>query len=268
MKTRGFLLFDIDGVIRDVSKSYRLAIQETVNHFCSYKPTLNEIDALKTEGIWNNDWNASMELIKRCCKKNKELNLIPDMNLLIEIFNNFYFGGDPNGDSNNWTGFIKNEPLLVQQNFFNELTQKGFVWGFVSGAEKPSAKYVLENRLSLKNPPLIAMGDAPDKPDPTGFIRLANKLTNCPLGEGIPPITYLGDTAADVLTIKNARKKIPTQKFISLAVSPPHLHQRSNNLARDVYEKKLNQLGADKVISSTKSLIKELSFLDAALSNN
>ncbi len=33
MNNIGLILFDIDGVIRDVTNSYRLAIQETVNFF-------------------------------------------------------------------------------------------------------------------------------------------------------------------------------------------------------------------------------------------
>ena len=257
MKVRGFLLFDIDGVIRDVSGSYRLAIQETVNHFCSWRPTLSEIDELKTEGLWNNDWDASLELIKRYLKKNKKQKFIPAFIDLVKVFNSFYFGGDPNADCNEWTGLIKNEPLLVSRDFFNELTKEGFIWGFVSGAETPSAKFLLENRLSLKDPPLLAMGDAPDKPDPSGFLKLAAQLTGCSLGDGIAPIAYLGDTVADVLTIKNARKVIPRQNFLSFGVSPPHLHKANQKSMRKIYEDQLIKAGADKIISSTKELINE-----------
>ena len=255
MKPRGFLLFDIDGVIRDVSGSYRLAIQETVNQFCSWKPSISEIDDLKSEGIWNNDWDASLELIKRYSQTQQESISIPTKRIIVEVFNSFYFGGDPNGDKNSWTGFIRNEPLLIYTEFFKKLTNKGFIWGFVSGAETSSAKFILENRLSLTNPPLIAMEDAPDKPDPTGFLRLASQLAGSSLGEGVAPITYLGDTVADILMIKNARKKIPTQKFVSFAVSPPHLHKEANRLGRKMYEKKLKEAGADKILSSTKDLI-------------
>ena len=49
MDLKGLILFDIDGVIRDVSSSYRLAIQETVKKFCSWKPTFKQIDDLKAE---------------------------------------------------------------------------------------------------------------------------------------------------------------------------------------------------------------------------
>ena len=71
------------------------------------------------------------------------------------------------------------------------------------------------------------MGDAPDKPDPKGFINLSKKLIGDKLGESKIPIAYVGDTIADVNTVINARKEIPTQKFISIGIAPPHLHLNS-----------------------------------------
>ena len=55
---RAVVLFDIDGVIRDVSASYRRAIVETVHHFHGQRPEPAAIDGLKSEGSWNNDWQA------------------------------------------------------------------------------------------------------------------------------------------------------------------------------------------------------------------
>ena len=57
------------------------------------------------------------------------------------------------------------------------------------------------------------MGEAPEKPDPTGFISLSSKLSKNPLGLSNPPIAYIGDTVADVKTVINARIKIPDQKL-------------------------------------------------------
>lgn len=255
MKTRGFLLFDIDGVIRDVANSYRLAIKETVNEFCGYIPSNKDIDTLKTEGCWNNDWDASYELIKRTIQKyNLDIHL-PSRKLLIKKFNHYYFGGSLNEDPKSWTGFIKNEPLLVSKKFFQDLDKERICWGFVSGSEAPSANFVLQNRIGLKKPPLIAMGEAPEKPNPTGFLSLATRLAKKPLGSNIPPIAYIGDTVADVKTVIQARLKSPNQKFISLAVAPPHLHKKSQKNERLDYEKNLREAGADIILKSTEEVI-------------
>ena len=243
-------------MIRDVSESYRLAIQETVAHFINWRPSIEKIDKLKTEGGWNNDWEASLELIRRQINYQKLSFKVPRKLDLIDVFNNFYFGGEPKGDSKEWKGFIRNEKLLVNQNFFREISKKDFKWGFVSGAEASSIKFILEERLNLIKPPFIAMGDAPDKPSPEGLIKLSRQLVGKELGEGVPPITFIGDTVADVLTIKNARRAIPTQIFFTLAVSPPHLQKKQQINKRIQYEKELKLAGSDYIINSTKETIK------------
>ena len=254
MDNIGLVLFDIDGVIRDVTNSYRLAIQETVNFFCGWRPLIEDIDSIKSEGCWNNDWDLSLEMIKRHVKKNNLSFSAPTRKILIECFENFYFGGDPNHDPSEWSGFIKDEKLLVERTLFADLTRQRIGWGFVSGAELPSAKFVLEQRLGLISAPLIAMGDAPEKPDPSGLISLSSKLSQQPLGISNPPIAYIGDTVADVKTVLNARIKIPDQQFISLAISPPHLQLYSNREKRLRYEAKLLNAGADLILQSIKNL--------------
>ena len=254
MKNIGLILFDIDGVIRSVENSYRLALIKTVYKFSGWQPSYKDIDNAKNEGIWNNDWDLSLEFIKRCITK-ENLNLeIPSRELVVKCFEKFYFGGDPNQDSKNWSGFITNEDLLVDKKFFDSLKKNGIIWGFVSGAESASAKFVLEKRLRLKSPPLIAMGDAPDKPNPEGLINLSEKLLGRKLGKTIIPIAYVGDTIADIKTIINARKKIPSQKFLSIGVAPPHLHLDSRLEERNLYELNLRNEGADLILNSVNDL--------------
>lgn len=240
------LLFDIDGVIRDVSGSYRRALIETVHHFSGWRPESSVVDALKGEGRWNNDWDASEELLRR------RGSVRPQRDDLIAVFSDFYFGGDPLGDPAGWTGFIGDEPLLVQRDFFDQLSANGWGWGFVSGAEPPSARYVLQQRLGLADPPLIAMGDAPDKPDPTGLVRLSAELQP---GTS-DPVAYLGDTVADVQVVLNARLRCPARQWISLAVSPPHLW--SQPAARADYEQQLQWAGADRIVTSTTAVLEHL----------
>jgi HAD superfamily phosphatase len=318
---RAVLLFDIDGVIRDVGGSYRRAIVETVHHYSGWRPDPEEIDALKAEGCWNNDWEASLELLRRRGALGVASAAVagsgsaegsgaaaagpwspsppaPDARIspadspaiassappaappsrpapdgappfplpalaeLVAVFGGFYFGGDPDGDPALWRGFIGSEPLLVEPPFFAELHAAGIAWGFVSGAEPPSVRYVLEQRLGLVDPPRIAMGEAPDKPDPTGFLQLAERLlveSGCRgLGAAAPPVAYLGDTVADVLTVQRARQVCPRQRFLSLAVAPPHLQGPERLEARHAYEERLRQAGADRILPATDAVLASL----------
>ena len=86
---KGYIIFDIDGVIRDVTRSYRLVIQKTVLSYTNWEPLIEDIDLLKTEGIWNNDWDLSYELIRRYQIKNNLNFDLPQKDKLIEQFNLF-----------------------------------------------------------------------------------------------------------------------------------------------------------------------------------
>jgi len=261
LQIRGLILFDIDGVIRDVTNSYRLSVQKTVLKFCNWEPSTHDIDELKNEGIWNNDWDLTLELIQRFINKNKLSLKPPSRDSVIKNFEKLYFGCNPNENYMKWTGFINNEKLLIDKNFFDFLTLNNIKWGFVSGAELPSAKFVLENKLNLHNPPLIAMNDAPDKPNPEGFLKLAHKLLEEDFGRNCPPVAYVGDTIADIQTIINAREFYPSQRFISIGVIPPHLQNLENAQKQSQYESKLKAAGAELLIRSLidlKKMHKEL----------
>lgn len=90
MMNKAILVFDVDGVIRDVGRSYRRAIADTVKHFTwgAFCPTLVDIDELKSEGVWNNDWEASQELVYRYFegqgKKREDIDL--DYQKLVAFF--------------------------------------------------------------------------------------------------------------------------------------------------------------------------------------
>ncbi|MEB3156843.1 MAG: TIGR01548 family HAD-type hydrolase [Cyanobacteriota bacterium] len=261
---QAILLFDIDGVLRDVSGSYRRAIQATVRHYSGWTPDPSAIDALKGEGLWNNDWEASLELLRRHrqgggrgARSADGADPLPPLDDLAAVFSGFYFGGDPWGPPSRWQGFIRDEDLLVETAFFHALSGAGMAWGFVSGAEGPSARFLLEDRLGLRHPPLVAMEDAPQKPDPSGLLALAERLAASweqGLGPETPPVVYLGDTVADVETVHRARRQRPDQRFLALAVAPPHLHGPERLEQRRAYEERLRAAGADHLLRHTRDL--------------
>ena len=57
------LLFDMDGVLVDVTRSYRKAIQQTAGYFLKRKITLLEVEKIKSQVGMNNDWDATYALI-------------------------------------------------------------------------------------------------------------------------------------------------------------------------------------------------------------
>jgi HAD superfamily phosphatase len=101
------------------------------------------------------------------------------------------------------------------------------------------------------------MGEAPEKPDPTGLLALAEQLAaqrGQSLGPQGPPVAYVGDTVADVETVQRARRRRPDQRFLALAVAPPHLHLPEQAPQRAAYEQRLRAAGADHLLGTTAEL--------------
>lgn len=250
---KAIAVFDIDGVIRDVGGSYRRALADTVEYFTAfaYRPTPIDIDQLKSEGIWNNDWEASQEFIYRYFQSvgqpREQLQL--DYKEIVSFFQSRYRGSDPD----NWNGYICDEPLLLEPSYLQQLTQAGIPWGFFSGATRASATYVLEKRLGLQSPVLIAMEDAPGKPDPTGLFATINLLSSDIDNNHV--IVYLGDTVADMYTVEKARELQPERKWIGVGILPPHVQETAAR--RDAYSETLQKAGAAIVLSNVQQLTPE-----------
>lgn len=244
------VVFDIDGVIRDVSKSYRRAIADTVEQFSNgaYRPTMEDIDELKSEGIWNNDWQASQELVYRYQESQGQSRKIIDLNYeaIVDFFQERYRGKNPD----NFDGYIKSEPLLMSSEYLAELSKNNIGWGFFSGATRGSAEYVLKKRLGLENPILIAMEDAPGKPNPQGLFDATKQILK---DETLTiPVIYVGDTVADMQTAIIATEQQPNTKWIGVGVLPPHV--QSNSSQQQKYQEKLKSSGAVIVFKNVEEL--------------
>ncbi|MGB3311934.1 MAG: TIGR01548 family HAD-type hydrolase [Nodosilinea sp.] len=249
-------VFDIDGVLRDVGNSYRRALADTVEKFTGggYRPSSEDIDRLKEEGIWNNDWEGSQELVYRYFKAQGKPRaaVALDYDTIVEFFQRRYRG--PNStDPSQWTGYITQEPLLVEKSYFERLTRDRIAWGFFSGATRGSATFVLQRRLGLSDPVLVCMEDAPGKPDPTGLLQVADRLiAQGSLPEGLP-IVYVGDTVADMQTIVQARTAYAQRRWLGVGVLPPHI-VASDATYREDYRDALKRAGADRVVSRVTDL--------------
>ena len=245
---QAIIIFDIDGVIRDVSNSYRKAIADTVEEFTKggWRPTMEDLDNLKSEGIWNNDWEASQELTYRYFeaidKPRVEVDL--DYDTIVKYFQERYRGKHPEL----FDGYIADEPLLVTPEYFQQLQANGVEYGFFSGATRGSAEFILKHRLKLDNPVLVAMENAPSKPDPSGMFQAIAQIAST---DNIPAF-YLGDTVADMYTVVKAREQKPKRKWIAVGILPPHV--QTTKARREDYAQKLLAAGAEIVLSNIEKL--------------
>ena len=63
------IVFDMDGVLVDVTESYRESIAQTVKHFTGVDVTPEHIQDYKNQGGWNDDWKLSHHIITQAGKE-------------------------------------------------------------------------------------------------------------------------------------------------------------------------------------------------------
>jgi len=174
------ILFDMDGVLVNVSSSYRMAIKKTAEFYLRKTVTFAEIQEYKNRGGFNNDWDLTDAILRAN-------DVIIDIKDIIDRFQFYYLGSYFNG-------FVQNEEWLLDLKILNKLAQE-YKLGIVTGRPKEEAHYVL-NRFGVKKyfSTVITLEDTPcpkRKPDPWG-IQLALKNMN------VIDAVYFGDTIDDM----------------------------------------------------------------------
>ncbi|MEO0457699.1 MAG: TIGR01548 family HAD-type hydrolase, partial [Cyanobacteria bacterium P01_A01_bin.114] len=125
-----------------------------------------------------------------------------------------------------------------------------------SGATQGSANYVLQHRMGLTSPILIAMEDAPSKPEPTGLLMAVETLeAQSEIDRGLPVI-YAGDTVADMQTVTMAQQQHPARTWLSIGILPPHVQGDATYQAD--YTQKLKAAGAATVLEHVEMLTAEI----------
>ncbi len=180
------LLFDMDGVLVDVTHSYRQAIQQTVEFFTQQKVTPSEIQLYKNRGGLNNDWDLTHVILQ-------ERGFRLDKTAVIDVFQQAYLGSD-------FDGLITEERWMLSPDIQHKL-RAAFSLGIVTGRPRREAAYVLR-RFGKQRvfPVLICMEDVPPgkgKPDPSG-IGLA--MARLEAAQGF----YAGDTVDDMHAARSA----------------------------------------------------------------
>jgi HAD superfamily phosphatase len=186
------LVFDMDGVLVDVTESYRETITRTVAHFTGSQVTRAQIQDLKNAGGWNDDWKLSHHMVARAGVE------VP-FDHVKDYFQSIFLG-------NGTDGLILREQWVARPGTLEKLNQN-FRFAVFTGRPKAEADLTLKRFAGgLVFDPLIAMCDVTHpKPAPDGLLQI---LQQNPGGK----LFYIGDTVDDARCARAA--KVP---FIGVA---------------------------------------------------
>lgn len=183
------LIFDIDGVLVDVSKSYRTAIKKTSEYFTNKKINFDEIQIFKNKGGLNNDWGLTEAIIKG-------KGITADKKIIIAKFQSYY------------TKLKNNEKWTLNKKLLKKLSDRYYLT-ILTGRPKNEAYYVLKkNKVTDYFSAIIVMEDiSKQKPNPEGLLKVLNQFSNS-------EACYFGDSIDDM-------KAAISAKINAVGVLPP-----------------------------------------------
>lgn len=156
------IIFDMDGVLVDVTESYRQTVAETVKLFTGAGISNVEIQALKNRGGSNNDWDLTLEIVRaRGCNPTKQE--------VIDEFQKIYLG-------KNYDGLIARERWLAQNGLFERLARR-FQFAMFTGRERLEASFTLSKFApGVVFDPIVGLEDVQrEKPDPEGLLKIVEQ---------------------------------------------------------------------------------------------
>lgn len=205
---KGVVVFDMDGVLVDVSESYRETIRRTVQHFTGALVSHEEIQDWKNQGGWNDDWQLSRALI---AARGREMDL-PEV---IEYFQKIFHG--ENGD-----GLMSRERWIGRPGLMEELVTR-FGLAVFTGRTRWEAELTLRRFApEIAFDPVLGSDDvARHKPAPDGLIEIRKRFPDA-------ACWYVGDTVDDARASRAAA--VP---FIGIAAPANPRHDTLVALLRD-----------------------------------
>lgn len=182
------LLLDMDGVLAEVSKSYRASILSTCHSFGATSITYDTISDWKARGGCNNDWVLSMDLIKTDPNGKQDVTLEE----VTEMFEKYYQGDE----STNTPGLCDLETLIPSMETMVELKRRcGANIAIVTGRpRKDCDKFLKLHNLDTMVDVTVCMEDGPPKPDPFPVARALELLGV----EANKQVIMVGDTPDDI----------------------------------------------------------------------
>uniref|UniRef100_A0A0G4FSA0 Imidazoleglycerol-phosphate dehydratase n=1 Tax=Chromera velia CCMP2878 TaxID=1169474 RepID=A0A0G4FSA0_9ALVE len=200
------MLFDMDGVLADVSNSYQQAIVATCALFGASSVDLAAVSREKREGDANNDWKLSERLIKKHKKPEARM---PSYEEIVDAFQVLYRGDPKTGKR----GFCETESLIFDRSFLFELFQQtSGRMAVVTGRPREEAnKFLCQHDIARLFPVVVCMEDGPPKPNPFPVLKALELLglkgkggmASSPSGRG-GIVWMIGDTPDDMKAMFSA----------------------------------------------------------------
>ena len=174
------LVFDMDGVLVDVTDSYRETIVRTVEHFTGKTIARDTIQDYKNQGGWNNDWALSQKICH-------DLGVDIPYPKVVDYFNWLFLE----------QGLIHRERWIPRSGLLDRLSEK-FELAIFTGRTTQEAEITLHREKLRDRFLLITANDVErEKPAPDGLLKIA----------GLRPsknLLYVGDTVDDARCAREA----------------------------------------------------------------
>lgn len=191
--TKPIMVFDMDGVLLDVTESYREAIAQTVAHFTGKEIGNGEIQDYKNRGGANDDWKLTHRIIT-------DRGVAAPFEEVKERFQRLFLGEKGNGSD----GLIQRERWIPRPGLLEGLAEY-FQLALFTGRPREEVDMSLARFASgLVFDPIISMHDVVNpKPAPDGLLRIFDEFdleTPCPYmweEAHVHDGYYIGDTVDD-----------------------------------------------------------------------
>ena len=182
------IVFDMDGVLVDVTESYRETIAATVEHFTGARPAPDQIQQFKNRGGFNDDWELTHYIVTG-------VGFEVPFDEVKAHFQQLFLGG-----------LIDREKWIARPGVLEKLAGQ-FRLAIFTGRPREEADITLKRFApNLTFDPIVAMEDvAHKKPAPDGLLRIAAANPDAKL-------IYVGDSIDDARSARAA--KVP---FIGIA---------------------------------------------------
>lgn len=221
------IAFDMDGVLVDASKSYRVAVQNTFKHFANKEISPEEISAAKKLGGLNNDWDLTNHLLK-------SYGINVNYDDIVNIFQSHY------------EKLADIEEILIDEQFLQKLSTNYNLTIFTGRLRKEAYFTLDKHKLTKYFSPIVTLEDVTidhQKPDCRGLEIIKEKIIT-------DKIYYLGDTVDDMACAQKGN-------VIGIGVLPPQ--DKSEDLKECLKSK-----GASAILEQATDLLDFLEKIEGA----